>query len=151
MTYQLRIKPGSNNINFIFTPVIEIFLTQFFPRPVLRKHFLNRQWRVFKAYATFCYLFVFRLLKSSEYFWSLTSGVKVRPGNLKYTRHKPFTLADKDVSTVTSNTMLILLAGMSMAATMGDKMPCTAKERPTILYKIERIKLAVTMRFPDFA
>ena len=39
----------------------------------------------------------------------------------------------KEDNKVTSNTMLILLAGISMAATIGDNVPCTAKERPTIL------------------
>ena len=36
----------------------------------------------------------------------------------------------KEDNKVTSNTMLILLAGISMAATIGDSVPCTAKERP---------------------
>jgi hypothetical protein len=39
----------------------------------------------------------------------------------------------KEDNKVTSNTILILLAGISMAATIGDNVPCTAKERPTIL------------------
>ena len=52
---------------------------------------------------------------------------------------------------VTSNTMLILLAGIKIAATMGDKMPRTANDKPTILYNIERTKLAVTMLLPDLA
>ena len=39
----------------------------------------------------------------------------------------------KEDNKVTSNTILILLAGINMAATIGDNVPCTAKERPTIL------------------
>jgi hypothetical protein len=33
------------------------------------------------------------------------------------------------------------LTGMSTAANKGDKVPCTAKNSPVILYKIEIIKL----------
>jgi hypothetical protein len=45
----------------------------------------------------------------------------------------PIRLALRDDSNVTSNTMLILLAGISMAATIGERVPCTANESPTIL------------------
>ena len=45
----------------------------------------------------------------------------------------------------------MLLAGIKIAATIGDKMPRTANDNPTILYKMERTKLAVTMLLPDLA
>ena len=47
----------------------------------------------------------------------------LEPGNLKRR-------ALKEDNKVTSNTILILLAGINMAATIGDNVPCTAKERP---------------------
>jgi hypothetical protein len=47
--------------------------------------------------------------------------------------------------------MLILLAGIRIAAIIGERIPCTAKDKPTILYKIESIKLASTMFLPAFA
>ena len=42
----------------------------------------------------------------------------------------------------------MLLAGIRMAAIMGERIPCTAKDKPTILYTMESIKLAVTIFFP---
>ncbi|HLK29656.1 MAG TPA: hypothetical protein VKT28_13855, partial [Puia sp.] len=52
---------------------------------------------------------------------------------------------------VTSSTMLILLAGIKMAATIGESMPCTANDKPAILYRIDKTKLAATILFPNFA
>lgn len=64
---------------------------------------------------------------------------------------KCFMRALKEDKVVTSSTILILLAGINIAAIIGDSMPCTAKDKPTILYIRERIKLAVTIFFPDLA
>jgi len=47
--------------------------------------------------------------------------------------------------------MLIELTGINMAAINGDNKPCTAKLNPTMLYKIERIKLHVITVLPDLA
>ena len=42
--------------------------------------------------------------------------------------------------------MLRLLLGISIAAINGDRVPCTAKYKPIILYRIDRTKLAITIR-----
>jgi hypothetical protein len=47
--------------------------------------------------------------------------------------------------------MEILLVGIRMAAMRGDNIAWVAKLSPTILYRIERIKLTVTMRLPVLA
>ena len=65
--------------------------------------------------------------------------------------YKPLYRATAEDNAVTRNTMLMLLAGINIAAITGDKNPCTAKERPTRLYKIESIKLTATIFFPDLA
>src|SRR5665647_724155 len=72
---------------------------------------------------------------------------------LRLTIHylNPICLALKEDSKVTSNTILMLLAGISMAATIGERVPCTAKESPIILYKMESVKLAATIILPDLA
>ena len=65
--------------------------------------------------------------------------------------YKCFNRALNEESKVTSNTMLILLAGIKIAATIGERIPCTAKDRPIMLYKMDRTKLAVTILLPDLA
>jgi len=40
--------------------------------------------------------------------------------------------------------MVKLLAGIKMAATMGDKFPLTANDSPTILYRIETMNAVQT-------
>ena len=62
-----------------------------------------------------------------------------------------FLFAEKVVAKVTNVTMLIELTGINIAAINGDNKPCTAKLNPTILYKIERIKLNVITVLPDLA
>jgi hypothetical protein len=47
--------------------------------------------------------------------------------------------------------MDILLAGIRIAAMRGDSFAWVAKLSPTILYRIESIKLTVTMRLPVLA
>jgi hypothetical protein len=47
--------------------------------------------------------------------------------------------------------MLILLTGINMAAIMGERSPCTAKDNPMILYRMERVKLAITIFLPAAA
>src|SRR4051812_36690999 len=42
------------------------------------------------------------------------------------------------------NKMLRLLAGINIAAIIGDKLPCTAKKIPARLYMMEMTKLAIT-------
>ena len=63
----------------------------------------------------------------------------------------PLLRAIKDEQRLTNITMLILLAGISMAAIMGERMPCTANDKPAILYRMERMKLAVTIFLPPLA
>jgi hypothetical protein len=65
--------------------------------------------------------------------------------------YSPFFRATKEDNRLTNNTILMLLAGIRIAATMGDNNPCTAKDKPTTLYKIDKIKLAKTMRLPALA
>jgi hypothetical protein len=62
-----------------------------------------------------------------------------------------FRLAENVVAAVTNITMLMVLAGISIAATSGDNSPCTAKLNPIILYTMEMIKLQVITFFPDRA
>lgn len=47
--------------------------------------------------------------------------------------YRPFRLAISEVSMLTNSTILILLAGIKIAAIMGDSFACTAKDIPTIL------------------
>ena len=63
----------------------------------------------------------------------------------------PFILAEKEDARVTKMTILIELAGMSMAATNGDNRPWVANPNPTILYKMDKMKLSVTIGLPDLA
>jgi hypothetical protein len=63
----------------------------------------------------------------------------------------PFFLAENEVARVTNVTILIELTGIKMAAIRGDINPCTAILNPTMLYKMERIKLNVITVLPDFA
>ena len=63
----------------------------------------------------------------------------------------PNRLAFIEDNSVTNITILMLLAGISMAAIIGDRLPCTAKESPTKLYRMDNIKLIVTIFLPDFA
>ena len=65
--------------------------------------------------------------------------------------YNPFLFAENEVAKVTNVTMLIELTGINMAAINGDINPCTAKLNPTILYKMERIKLKVITVLPDLA
>ena len=44
--------------------------------------------------------------------------------------------------------MLIVLAGMRIAAIMGESRACVAKYMPAMLYKMERAKLEATIFFP---
>ena len=71
-----------------------------------------------------------------------------------FDHHSPYNFFNRALivdNAVTSNTILMLLAGIKIAATIGDKMPRTANDNPTMLYKIERTKLAVTILLPDLA
>jgi hypothetical protein len=52
---------------------------------------------------------------------------------------------------VTNVTIVMELAGIRMAATIGDRSACVAKLRPTILYRMDIIKAAVTTRLPERA
>lgn len=47
--------------------------------------------------------------------------------------YKCLSPALKEDNAVTSNTILILLAGIKMAATIGERIPCTANDKPIIL------------------
>ena len=49
------------------------------------------------------------------------------------------------------NKILILLMGIKMAAIMGDKSPCTAKDSPIILYTMEIINAVITITLFAFA
>ena len=61
--------------------------------------------------------------------------IEIWPLNCKafFIYYRLFNLALAEVKTVTNATILILLAGIRIAATIGDKIPCTAKDNPTIL------------------
>ena len=48
-----------------------------------------------------------------------------------------FRLAKNEMLVVVKATIVTELTGIKIAATTGDRYPCTAKVRPTILYKNE--------------
>ena len=60
-------------------------------------------------------------------------------------------LANKNVNKAESETMLIELIGINIAAIMGDKAALVAKYIPIILYKIERIKISIMTSLPFLA
>src|ERR1019366_4648738 len=78
-------------------------------------------------------------------------SIKLKNDFNQHSVYKFFIRALTEDNAVTSNTILMLLAGIKIAATIGDSIPRTANDKPTILYKMERIKLTVTMLFPDRA
>ncbi len=47
--------------------------------------------------------------------------------------YSPFCFAIYEESKLTKMTILILLTGISIAAIMGESVPCTAKDKATIL------------------
>jgi len=77
--------------------------------------------------------------------------ISIKPKNdfNHYSLYNFFIRALNVDNAVTSNTILMLLAGIRIAATIGDSIPRTANDKPTILYKMERIKLTVTMLLPE--
>lgn len=65
--------------------------------------------------------------------------------------YNPLRFAAMLVAMVTKLTIVIELIGISMAATIGDKLTVTAKLNPTKLYRMERIQLASTTFLPALA
>lgn len=65
--------------------------------------------------------------------------------------YSPLLLAAMLVEMVTKVTMVIELAGINMAAIIGDRLAVTAKLKPTKLYRMEMIQLVHTTFLPALA